>query len=255
MDQAMPALDYSFYFHDRPVLVTGGASGIGLAIAERLLASGARVAVWDLRQDRLDALAQRYGDRVLSQLVNVADAEAVTGAMAELFARWGGVAHLVNNAGIIGRIMTLDAFDPTEFQRVLSVNLASVAQVTAAFVGADGDFGERSIVNLASIAARTGGMVGNMAYATTKAGVATMTLSMSKELAPHVRVNALAPGIIDTEIQMDSLGDREKVDALADIIPLKRLGQPAEVAEAAVWLLSPGASYTTGSLLDVAGGR
>ena len=151
--------------------------------------------------------------------------------------------------------MTLDAFDAAEFQRVLLVNLASVAQVTAAFVNAGGDFRERSIVNLSSIAARTGGMVGNMAYAATKAGVATMTLSMAKELAPKVRVNAMAPGIIDTEIQMDSLGDRGKVDALADIIPLKRLGQPAEVAEAAIWLLSSGSSYVTGSLLDVAGGR
>lgn len=255
MQQALPALDYSFYFDGRPALVTGGASGIGLAVAERLLASGARVAVWDLRQDRLDALAARHGDHVMTQRVDVADPHAVTTAMDALTGHWGGLAHLVNNAGIIGRIMTLDDFDAAEFQRVLSVNLASVAQVTAAFVGADGDFGERSVVNLASIAARTGGMVGNMAYATTKAGVATMTLSMAKELAPRIRVNALAPGIIDTEIQMDSLGDRAKVDALADIIPLKRLGQPAEVAEAAIWLLSPGASYTTGSLLDVAGGR
>lgn len=193
MDQAMPALDYSFYFRERPVLVTGGASGIGLAIAERLLASGAKVAIWDLRRDRLDVLAQRHGDRLLTQEVDVADADAVCAAMAKIVTTWGGLAHLVNNAGIIGRIMTLDAFDAGEFQRVLSVNLASVAQVTAAFVKADGDFGERSIVNLSSIAARTGGMVGNMAYATTKAGVATMTLSMSKELAPKVRVNAMAP--------------------------------------------------------------
>lgn len=255
MNQAMPALDYSFYFRDRSALVTGGASGIGLAIAERLLASGAKVAIWDLRRDRLDALALRYGDRVLARQVDVAKADAVIAAMAEITAAWGGLAHLVNNAGIIGRVMTLDAFDAAEFQRVLLVNLASVAQVTAAFVNAGGDFRERSIVNLSSIAARTGGMVGNMAYAATKAGVATMTLSMAKELAPKVRVNAMAPGIIDTEIQMDSLGDRGKVDALADIIPLKRLGQPAEVAEAAIWLLSSGSSYVTGSLLDVAGGR
>lgn len=255
MARAMPALDYSFYFRDRPALVTGGASGIGLAIVERLLSSGARVAVWDLRADRLDVLAQKHGDRVLTQKVDVADPAAVTAAMQELVAKWGGVAHLVNNAGIIGPIMTLDTFDAAAFQRVLSVNLASVAQVTAAFVQAEGAFAERSIVNLASIAARTGGMIGNMAYAATKAGVATMTLSMAKELAPKVRVNAMAPGIIDTEIQMDSLGDRAKVDALADIIPLQRLGQPEEVAEAAIWLLSSAASYTTGSVLDVAGGR
>src|SRR5690606_24395064 len=98
------------------------------------------------------------------------------------------------------------------------------------------------VVSMASIAARTGGMVGNMVYAATKGAIATLTQSFSKELAPHVRVNALAPGIIDTEIQLDSLGDPQAVAALADIIPLRRLGAPSEVAEAAVWLLSPASS-------------
>ena len=99
MDQAMPALDYSFYFRDRSALVTGGASGIGLAIAERLLASGAKVAIWDLRRDRLDALALRYGDRVLARQVDVAKADAVIAAMAEITAAWGGLAHLVKQCG------------------------------------------------------------------------------------------------------------------------------------------------------------
>lgn len=243
------------WFEGRVAVVTGGASGIGRAIAEQLLAQGARVAVWDLREDRMAELVQQYGERVLAQKVDVSSKAQVDAAADAVVAHWGGIAHLVNNAGIIGKRMALADLDESELDRVLSVNLKSVFYATAAFASRGGSFQERSIVSMSSIAARTGGMVGNMAYAATKGAVATLVQSFSKELAPHVRVNALAPGIIDTEIQLDSLGNPAAVAALADIIPLRRLGAPAEVAEAAVWLLSPASSYITASVLDVAGGR
>lgn len=242
-------------FEGRVAVVTGGASGIGRAIAEQLLAAGALVAVWDIRQERLDELAALYGDRIFCQTVDVSDKAQVDAAADAVVARWGGIAHLVNNAGIIGRRMTLADLDVDELDRVLSINLKSVFYATAAFASRGGTFTDRTVVSMASIAARTGGMVGNMVYAATKGAIATLTQSFSKELAPHVRVNALAPGIIDTEIQLDSLGDPQAVAALADIIPLRRLGAPSEVAEAAVWLLSPASSYITASVLDVAGGR
>lgn len=243
------------WFAGRVVVVTGGASGIGRAIVERLLALQARVSVWDVREDRLAALRQQYGGQVLALKVDVSDKAAVDAAADQVAEQWGGIAHLVNNAGIIGRRMTLADLDAAELDRVLSVNLKSVFFATAAFAARGGVFTDRSMVSMASIAARTGGMVGNMVYAATKGAIATLTQSFSKELAPAVRVNALSPGIIDTEIQMDSLGDPGAIAALADIIPLRRLGAPAEVAEAAVWLLSPGSSYVTASMLDVAGGR
>lgn len=242
-------------FDGRVALVTGGASGIGRAITEKLVAAGARVAVWDVREDRLAELADRHGERVLTQVVDVSDKAQVDAAADLVQSQWGGIAHLVNNAGIIGKRMTLADLDADELERVLSVNLKSVFYVTAAFATRAGSFADRSVVSMASIAARTGGMVGNMAYAATKGAIVTLTHAFSKELAPHVRVNALAPGIIDTEIQFDSLGDPAAVAALADVIPLQRLGAPAEVAEAAVWLLSPASSYITASVLDVAGGR
>ena len=242
-------------FEGRVALVTGGASGIGRAITEKLVASSARVAVWDVREDRLAELAERHGERVLTQVVNVSDKRQVDDAADIVASRWGGIAHLVNNAGIIGKRMTLADLDADELERVLSVNLKSVFYVTAAFAARAGSFADRSMVSMASIAARTGGMVGNMAYAATKGAIVTLTHAFSKELAPHVRVNALAPGIIDTEIQLDSLGDPAAVAALAGVIPLQRLGSPAEVAEAAVWLLSPASSYISASMLDVAGGR
>ena len=240
---------------DRVAVITGGASGIGLAITEQLVALGARVAVWDIRTDRLEALEARFGDRVMARQVDVSSDEEVRAAAASVAETWGGIDHLVNNAGVIGRLMRLDDLDADEIDRVLAVNLKSVFYATAAFVRHPRSAEGRSVVMLSSIAARTGGMVGNMVYAASKGAIATLTKSFAKELAPQARVNALAPGIIDTEIQQASLGDPAAAAALASAIPLERLGTPGEVAEAAVWLLSPASAYVNSTLLDVAGGR
>lgn len=242
-------------FAGRSVLITGGAAGIGRAVAERLLGLGARVAIWDLQEARMAELAAAFPGRVHAQRVDVSDKAEVDQAMARLTADWGGVDHLLNNAGIIGRRMSVTEYDAAELERVLSVNLKSVFHVSHAFTQGQSDRPGRSIVNLSSIAGRTGGMVGNIAYATTKGAIASFTVALAKELAPAVRVNALAPGVIDTEIQKDVFADPANIAAMANVIPMGRLGSAAEVAEAAVWLLSPGASYITGVLLDVSGGR
>lgn len=243
------------FFRNRTVLVTGGASGIGYAITAKLIEMGARVAVWDVQEKRLAEVAATFGDSVMAQKVDVSDKNAVDVAAAKLFENWGAIDHLVNNAGIIGHRMTVKEFDSDELDRVLAVNLKSVFYVSSAYLRHMSENDGRSIIGLSSIAGRTGGMVGNIAYATTKGAIASYTYALAKELAPAVRVNALAPGVIDTEIQKDVFADPASIAKMADLIPLKRLGTADEVADAAIWLLSPGSAYITGVVLDVSGGR
>lgn len=243
------------FFAGRVVLVTGAASGIGRAVSEKLLAMKARVAAWDLNGERLRELKERHGELVSTAIVDVSDKAAVDRAAQEVAARWGGFDHLLNNAGIIGQRMTVREFDPAELDRVLAVNLKSVFSVSSAFLRHRGAAAGGSVVNLSSIAGRTGGMVGNIAYATTKGAIASFTYALAKELAPDVRVNALAPGVIDTEIQKDVFADAANIAKMAAVIPLARLGTAGEVADAAIWLLSPGSAYVTGIVLDVSGGR
>ncbi|ONG58930.1 oxidoreductase [Pseudoroseomonas deserti] len=234
--------------HGAVVLVTGGASGIGGAIVDAVLAHGGKAVVWDLRAPpgmRADVHAAQ---------VDVSDAGAVAAAARALPEAFRPT-HLVNNAGIIGKRMPLAEMEAEEIDRVLSVNLKSVLYCTRAYLGARAPHPHASIVNLSSIAARTGGMPGNALYATTKGAIAALTRASAKELAPGIRVNALAPGIIDTPIQQDSLGDRAKLAEIARVIPLQRVGGPEEVAQAALWLLSGASAYVTATIIDVAGGR
>jgi 3-oxoacyl-[acyl-carrier protein] reductase len=236
-------------------IVTGGASGIGLATVTKLVARGAKVAVWDVNEERLRASEAAFGDNVCAQKVDVSAGAQVNKAMADVVARHGTPSYLVNNAGIIGRRMLIAELDEQELDRVLAVNLKSVFLASSAFVRQSQGAPGRAIVNMSSIAARTGGMAGNMVYAATKGAIASLTVSLAKELAPHVRVNALAPGVIDTEIQGAVFGEKSAMANMFTHIPLGRAGDPQEVAEAVLWLLSSSASYITGTLLDVSGGR
>lgn len=242
-------------FAGASVLVTGGASGIGRAIVEAVIERGGRVAALDVNAAQLASLAARFGAAVVTDVVDVSDFQAVQDATARAATTLGGFTHLVNNAGIIGGIVPIAEIQPDQLDLVLGVNLKSVFYVTSAFLRSRRAGTPGAIVNLSSIAARTGGMPGNAMYAATKGAIASLTLSMAKELAPDLRVNALAPGIIDTPIQADSLGDQARVAQIAQAIPLRRPGEAREVAEAAIWLLSDRASYTTGTIVDVAGGR
>lgn len=255
MHQSQPSGKAYESLENLVILVTGGASGIGRAVVDKAVACGAKVAVWDINAKRLAECQAQYGARVHTECVNVSDREAVDAAMAATVAALGGVDHLLNNAGIIGQRMTVEDMSELELDRILSVNLKSAFYVSSAFIRAPATGENRSVVNLSSIAARTGGMVGNIAYATTKGAIASFTVALAKELAPKARVNALAPGVINTEIQKDVFADPANIEAMANLIPLKRLGTADEVADAAIWLLSDQASYITGVVVDVSGGR
>ena len=233
---------------DAVVLVTGGAGGIGAAIVGAVLDAGGKAVVWDLASPAVS------DPRVHAARVDVSDGAAVDAAIAALPEGFAPT-HLVNNAGIIGRAAPIAELDAAEIDRVLGVNLRSVLLCTAAFVRARAPHPGAAIVNLSSIAARTGGAPGNALYATTKGAIVSLTRAAARELGPEIRVNALAPGIIDTAIQQDSLGDLSRLDELAAQIPLGRIGSAEEVGQAALWLLSDAASYVTSAVIDVAGGR
>lgn len=234
------------------VLVTGAAAGIGLATAERVIAAGARAWLWDRDTDALAAACARLGPSARGHLVDVADEASVRAAEAALTE--APPTHLVNNAGIVGKAMALDAIDIAEVDRVLAVNLRGLLLVTSAFLRQRAPHPTAAIVNMASIAAMNGGAPGQAAYGASKAAILALTAAMARDLAPQLRVNALAPGIIDTDIQKAVFADRAALQATAGGIPLGRLGHAEEVAEAAEWLLF-GASYVTGEIIRVGGGR
>ncbi|MFW2543091.1 SDR family NAD(P)-dependent oxidoreductase [Primorskyibacter sp. 2E107] len=232
------------------VLITGGASGIGRAVAERVVARGARAILWDVSGAALEATCADLGPLADGRVVDVGDATAVAEAGKALNAP----THLVNNAGILGGRMDWQAIDPVEVSRILAINVTGMMQVTSAFLNARVAHPQASIVNIASIAGENGGAPGFASYGASKGAILALTRALARDLAPEVRVNALAPGIIDTPIQSAVLGSAEARTQAEAGIPMGRMGTPEEVAEAADWLLFK-ASYATGESLRIAGGR
>jgi 3-oxoacyl-[acyl-carrier protein] reductase len=237
---------------DRVVIVTGGAAGIGRATAHRFAAAGARVAVWDVQE--------RAGGAGTFQQVDVTDAAAVEAAAAEVFARWGRIDVLVNNAGI-----TRDAqlvkwkegrktgeMSEQDFDAVISVNLKGVFLCTRAVAPRMIAGGGGAILNASSVVGLYGNF-GQTNYAATKAGVISMTQTWARELGRHnIRVNAVAPGFIATGM---ALAIPEKVlQGMIAHTPLNRMGRPEDVAEAYYWLASDAAGFITGTVLSVDGG-
>lgn len=232
------------------VLITGAGSGIGLAVARRVVVRGMRAILWDISAPALEAARAELGDSVETRQVDVSDAQAVTEAAASL----EGVTHLVNNAGILGHRMDWDDLDPAEVARVLAINVTGFMQVAACFIAARSPHPAASMVNMASIAGENGGAPGFASYGASKGAIMALTRAMARDFAPEVRVNALSPGIIDTPIQDAVMADAAARARAAEGIPMQRMGSSDEVAEAAEWLLFD-ASYTTGEIIRIAGGR
>jgi len=244
---------HSLRFQDRVALVTGGASGIGLAVVDRLVREGARVAIWDIDGGKLARCHARHGDRVLIQTVDVGDAAAIEAAMAETVARWQRLDILVNGAGIVGPNGPFWETEVAQWERVVRINLTGSFLVSRAATPHLQRNGWGRIVNIASVTANEGPRhLGP--YAATKAGVVGLTKSMGKDLAGSgVLVNAITPALIATEL-LEQLTPEYMAAALARI-PLGRPGTLDEAAALVTWLCSEECSFSTGASYDLSGGR
>jgi NAD(P)-dependent dehydrogenase (short-subunit alcohol dehydrogenase family) len=246
----------------RVMIVTGGSRGIGAATARLAAAEGYAVVV-NYTADRASAEAVvadcvGAGAPAVAHRADVADEGAVE-AMFEEAARWGGGLHvLVNNAGVLRPQMRLDEMTVQRWREVFDVNVigaflcarAAVRRMSTRFGGSGG-----AIVNVSSAASYLGSPEEYVDYAASKAALDTMTVGLGKELAEEgVRVNAVRPGVIRTEIHASG-GEPGRVERVAPTVPMRRGGDPEEVARAILWLASDSASYVTATTLNVSGGR
>lgn len=235
-------------------LVTGGARGIGLAIARALALEGAKVILADIRKDLAEAAASGLkadGLQASGLALDVADREAVDACARRVMASHGPISVLVNNAGIgiSAEIERADA--PDVWDRTIAVNLTGVFNVSRAFLPALKET-KGSIVNVSSVVAFTSGFA-DMGYVASKGGVRSLTQKMCRDFAPHgVRVNAVAPGYIATD--MGGPEDEATVEWLSWHCPMKRFGRPEEIGGPVVFLVSPAASFVNGVTLPVDGG-
>jgi len=247
-------IDYQL--NGKTAIVTGGVSGIGLAVAETLAASGARISVWDLKQEAVDATVaalRSQGAEAIGIALDVTDEAAVQAAVQRTVKELGGMHIAVNNAGIGGPAASSGDYPIDGWKRVVDVNLTSVflclrAQIQAMRAAGSGG----SIINMASILGQVG-YAGSTAYAAAKHGVVGLTQTAAWEhAADGIRINAVGPGFINTPLL-------EKMDAkvratLEGRHALKRLGTPQEVAALVAWLASGDASFATGAYYAIDGG-
>lgn len=245
----------SYDLKGRRAIVTGGAQGIGRAIVERFLDSGAVVTIWDrdraLGQRACDELAGRGTVSMID--VDVADWERVSSAAARTMAEMGGVDILINNAGIAGANATVVDMDPAEWRRVVDIDLNGVFYCCKAVAPHMVKAGYGRIVNTASVAGKEGNPNASH-YSAAKAGVIALTKSLGKELAAHdIAVNCITPAAAKTAI-FDQISQTH-VDYMLSKIPRGRFVTVEEIASMVCWLASAENSFTTAGVFDLSGGR
>ena len=246
---------HQFDLTGRRAVVTGGAQGIGRAIVERLLRSGARVSVWDCDPAALQTAAGELASlgETHQATVDVASEAEVSAAAAATVARFGGIDILVANAGITGPNASTWEYPPDEWRRVLEIDLTGVFLSCRAVVPVMRAAGYGRIVNIASIAGKEGNPNAS-AYSAAKAGVIALTKSLGKELAgDDIAVNCITPAAAKTRIfeQMSPA----HIDYMLSKIPRARFVRVEEIAALAAWLASEENSFATGGVYDISGGR
>lgn len=247
---------------NKTILITGGSRGIGAATARLAAAEGYAVCISYLRnKPAAEAVVQeiaKAGGKAMAVAADVAVEADVLRLFGTVDAKLGRVTALVNNAGILERQMRVEEMDAGRLTRVLAANVTgsflcareAVKRMSARHGGTGG-----AIVNLSSVASRLGSPNEYVDYAASKGAIDAFTIGLAKEVAAEgIRVNAVRPGVIYTDIHADG-GEPGRVDRVKSAVPMLRGGQPEEVAKAILWLLSDEASYSTGAILDVAGGR
>jgi NAD(P)-dependent dehydrogenase (short-subunit alcohol dehydrogenase family) len=234
-------------------IVTGAATGIGEAIARRLAAAGAQVAVVDIDGESANRTALSIGSGAMGAAMDVTNAESVRQAVQLVIERWKSVQILVNNAGVAGKAAPLWEQTETDWNRTIAVNMTGPFNCCKAVIEQMRAQRYGRIVNIASIAGKEGNpnMTG---YSASKAGLIGFTKSLAKEVAlDGVCVNAVSPAVVHTKI-LDQLTP-EQIDYMTARIPMRRTGQPEEIAAVVHFLASPDCSFVTGQCYDASGGR
>ena len=239
----------------RVAVVTGGAQGIGYAITERLLRSGAQAVLWDIDASKLDAACASLSalGQVRGEVVELTDDGTVAAATAQAMAREGRIDILVNNAGITGGNASTWTLDPDVWRRVIEVNLIAPDLICRHVVPAMLGRKYGRIVNIASVAGKEGNPNASH-YSASKAGLIALTKSLAKELATQgILVNAITPAVAKTA--MFEQMTRAHIDYMLSKIPMGRLLEPDEIAAMVAWLSSEECSFSTGAVFDITGGR
>lgn len=237
----------------RHAVITGGAVGLGFAIAQRMLASGAQVTLWDRNAQALEDALSRLGDGVATVLVDVADHASVVAAVGQTRALRDSVDILVNSAGITGPNVKLWDYPPEDWVQVQQVNLNGLFFCCREIVPLMRERNYVRIINIASVAGKDGNPNAS-AYSASKAAVIGLTKSLGKELADTgIRVNCVTPAAVKTAIfdQMSA----EHIAFMLSKIPMGRFGTPEEVAAMVAWLGTEDCAFSTGAVFDLSGGR